>query len=442
MSELPKSYTAFDRSVEGAAAFDRTDELRSYRDRFHIPRKESGEPVVYLTGNSLGLQPDTAREAVNEVLDDWATFGVGGHFRAKHAWMPYHEYLTSATAAIVGAKHSEVVVMNSLTVNLHLLMASFYRPEGKRTKILIENHAFPSDRYAVRSHIEWHGLNADDELIIAGKSNNLDILPETKIESILEEFADEIALVLIGGVNYYSGQLFDMPRITRAAHAVGAKVGFDLAHGAGNVELKLHDWDVDFASWCSYKYLNAGPGGPSGVYIHERHSQSKMGRLAGRWGHDKSSRFEMPDAFEPISNAESWQMSNPPILSLAGLRASLMIFSEVGIASLRAKSLKLTAYLAHLIEHDLSEDIHIITPSNPSRRGAQLSLRVLPRSTSSPPDSPSRGRRIFEHLEAAGVICDWREPDIIRLAPVPLYNSFGDAWLFAEHLKKACTRIV
>lgn len=444
-------FSAADLSASGAKSLDEKDPLRSFREAFHIPIAEDGSEVVYLTGNSLGLQPKATRMAVLEVLDDWAALGVEGHFKAKHAWMPYHALLTEQMASVVGAASSEVVVMNSLTVNIHLLMASFYRPEGRKSKIVIEANAFPSDRYAVRSHLEWHGLDPEEHLIIAGNASGAEaVLQEEDIEAILKAHAGEVALVMMGGVNYYSGQLFDMQRITRAAHAAGSLVGFDLAHAAGNVELKLHDWNVDFAAWCSYKYLNAGPGGPSGVFVHTRHgSNPNVLRLSGWWGHDAASRFKMPDTFIPSSGAEGWQLSNPSILSMAAFKASLDVFEKVGMEALIQKSRKLTAYTAALLEKHCGERVELITPSDPTRRGAQLSVRIRPETGASnaPPPSysiaanrsgaTSPGKMVFNRLEAAGVICDWREPDVIRLAPVPLYNSFQDAFLFAERLKQA-----
>ena len=424
----------------GALKMDKNDPLAQFRASFHLPKTDSGADIVYLTGNSLGLQPKATRAAITEVLDDWATLGVEGHFKAKHAWMQYHGLLTRNMAAIVGAEAGEVVVMNSLTVNLHLLMASFFKPVGKRTKILIEHHAFPSDRYAVRSHLEWHGLDPDKHLIIAGSE---DILDETEVESILAKNGDEIALVMMGGVNYYSGQLFDMARITRAGHKAGAMVGFDLAHAAGNVLLSLHDWKVDFAAWCSYKYLNAGPGGPSGAFVHSKHgSNPSIRRLSGWWGHDSESRFKMPDGFVPTKGAEGWQLSNPSILSMAAFRVSLEVFEQAGLQELIKKSRLLTAYTEALLLAKCSDQIEIITPGTASRRGAQLSIRVLSRPSVSKAEeakseTPSYGKLVFTHLEKSGVICDWREPDVIRLAPVPLYNSFRDVYLFVHRLQLA-----
>ena len=452
-----------DLTLEGARKLDLLDPLRSFRKEFHVPKKGDGSDTIYLTGNSLGLQPKSTRSAVLEVLDDWEQFGIEGHFKAKRPWMPYHEFLTETMAQLVGASSSEVVVMNSLTVNLHLLMASFYRPEGKRRKIVIEQHAFPSDRYAVRSQIGWHGFDPNEDLIVATSENGEPILEEATLEKLLEVHKNEVALVLIGGVNYYTGQFFDLARLAKATHAAGAVFGVDLAHAAGNVQLSLHDWDVDFAAWCSYKYLNAGPGGPSGVFVHDRHGNVDWSdpsvkpslRLSGWWGHDADSRFAMPNEFIPMKGAEGWQLSNPPILSLAGLRASLEVFGKVGMPALTEKSRSLTRYMEQQILSRCGELVEIITPSDPSRRGAQLSVRLrVPNSNtlhdSKAPNSnapgesnvPSTastttGKAVFHALEKAGVICDWREPDTIRLAPVPLYNTYEEAYLFGVELEKA-----
>lgn len=416
---------------ERAAALDRSDELATFRDRFHIPKDAAGDDVLYFTGNSLGLQPATARREIETVLDEWARLGVHAHFDASLPWMPYHENLTAPMARIVGAKETETVVMNSLTVNLHLLMASFYRPNGRRRKIAIERHAFPSDRYAVRSHLAFRGADPERDLVLLGDEG--DSAPDdARLEEQIGRCGDELALVLLGGVNYYSGQVFDIARLSAAAHRAGTMFGVDLAHGAGNVELMLHDWDVDFAAWCSYKYLNAGPGGPSGVFIHEKHATNPdTPRLAGWWGHEKSSRFEMPDRFTPIPTAEGWQLSNPPILSLAALKSSLSIFDEAGMDRLSRKSASLTGFLRDALTERLPDAIEIITPEEPGRHGAQLSLRV--RSSA----GAGHARSIHERLENGGVVCDWREPDVIRVAPVPLYNTFGDVARFVARLQEA-----
>lgn len=411
---------SFENSAEFAAAADAADPLASFRERFHFPVGADGEKVLYFTGNSLGLQPKTVREYVDQELDDWARFAVEGHFHARHPWLPYHEFLASDMAGVVGAKPSEVVVMNSLTVNLHLLMVSFYRPEGRRRKIVIEKGAFPSDQYAVRSQITFHGGGSDDLVELAPRPGESTLRTEDIVGTI-RELGDEIALVLLGGVNYYTGQAFDFEAITRAGHEAGAVVAFDCAHAAGNLELELHEWGVDFAAWCNYKYLNAGPGAIAGVFVHERHAEAfGLPRFAGWWGHDKKTRFLMGDEFHPIPGAEGWQLSNPPILQMAALRASLEIFREAGMPNLRAKSLKLTGFLEFLLLGIESDRIEIITPTDPAQRGCQLSIRVR-----------NAEKSIFKSLTARGVVADWREPDVIRVAPAPLYNSFADVFRFS-----------
>lgn len=399
-----------------------SDPLAAYRERFHIPKNPDGSDAVYLCGHSLGLQPKTARAYVEQEMKDWELLGVEGHFQARNPWMPYHELLTASTARLVGALPEEVVAMNSLTVNLHLLMASFYRPTRERRKILIEANAFPSDRYAVASQIQFHGYDPSDSLIeISPRPGETNIRIED-IESRINSEGNHLALILFSGVNYYNGQAFDIPRITKAGHAKGCVVGFDLAHAAGNLRLNLHDWDVDFAAWCTYKYLNSGPGGIAGCFVHQRFARdASLPRFAGWWGHDKQSRFRMGPDFHPIAGAEGWQLSNPSILSLAALRASMDIFDEAGMDRLRAKSEQLTGYLQFLLNHNASEKFQIITPSDPAQRGAQLSLRI-----------GKNGRAICDRLAKSGIICDWREPDILRVAPVPLYNSFLDAYIFAD----------
>lgn len=404
---------------------DAADPLRAFRGRFHIPRGPDGREAVYFTGNSLGLQPKSVREYVEKELDDWKTLGVEGHLHARHPWLPYHEFLTEQMAAIVGALPIETVVMNSLTVNLHLLMVSFYRPTATRRKIVIEKGAFPSDRYAVWSQIRFHGYDPDADLIEIEPREGETTLRTDDIVSTLERERDAIALVLLGGVNYYTGQAFDMKAITEAGHRIGAVVGFDLAHAAGNLELRLHDWNVDFAAWCSYKYLNGGPGAVGGAFIHERHSNSfDLPRFAGWWGHDKESRFLMGPEFRPIAGAEGWQISNPPILQMAALRASLEIFAEAGMPALAAKSKSLTGYLETLLRQIDDQRIEVITPSDPNARGCQLSIRVK-----------EADKTLFNAITAEGVIADWREPDVIRVAPVPLYNSFADVATFVQTLK-------
>ena len=405
-----------------AADLDAHDPLAAYRGKFHIPKGSDGQECIYLCGNSLGLQPKTVRAYVEQELDDWARLGVEGHFRAHTPWLPYHECLAAQTASLVGARPIEVVVMNTLTVNLHLMLVSFYRPTPERYKILIEAHAFPSDRYAIASHLAWHGLDPSAALIALEPRNGEATLRTEDIAAVLEQHGRSIALILLGGVNYYTGQAFDMGRITQAGHAQGCRVGFDLAHAAGNVRLQLHDWGVDFAVWCSYKYLNAGPGSIAGCFVHERHAQCPdLPRLAGWWGHNKATRFAMPPAFDPLPGAEGWQVSNPPILPLAALRASMDIFAAVGMEKLRLKSEALTGYLETLLDQHAPDNVSIITPRDPARRGAQLSLRIT-----------THGQAVHARLVRSNVMCDWREPDVLRVAPVPLYNTFTDVARFVE----------
>lgn len=404
---------------------DKTDALRHFREKFYIPKQAGGEDVLYFTGNSLGLQPKTVRAAVEQELKDWETLGVEGHFHAKNPWMPYHEFVTEQMANLVGAKPVETVVMNSLTVNLHLMMISFYRPTRERYKIVIESGAFPSDQYAVQSQIKFHGFEVENSLIELKPRENETCLRMEDIERAIAENADSIALIMLGGVNYYTGQAYDMRRITEIGHDTGATVGFDLAHAAGNIELKLHDWNADFAVWCSYKYLNAGPGGIAGCFVHERHAGGfDLPRFAGWWGHDKATRFLMGDKFVPMPGAEGWQLSNPPIFQLAALKASLDIFEEAGIKALTEKSKKLTGFLEFLLGEIKDERISVITPSNADERGCQLSIRVK-----------NSDKTLYKALTDKGVIADWREPDVIRVAPVPLYNSFTDVYKFTEALK-------
>lgn len=407
-----------------AASLDAIDTLHIFREHFLIPQFD-GLDAIYLTGNSLGLQPKTARKYIEEELDDWARLGVEGHLHARHPWLPYHEFVTEPLARIVGAKPVEVVAMNSLTVNLHLLMASFYRPQDSRTKIVIEKGAFPSDRYAVESQLKFHGYDSSHliELTpLVGES----LLRTEDILNTIEREGNSIAMILLGGVNYYTGQAFDMAAITEAGHRAGAVVGFDLAHAAGNLELKLHDWNVDFAAWCSYKYLNSGPGGIAGIFVHERHARSfDLPRFAGWWGHDKGTRFQMGPEFVPLEGAEGWQLSNPPIFQLAALRASLELFDAAGMTELRQKSEGLTGYLESLLTQIETDRIEIITPKQPDARGCQLSIRVK-----------DADRTLFDQLTARGVMADWREPDVIRVAPAPLYNSYTDVAQFADILRK------
>ncbi len=410
-----------DRSREFAESADAQDPLRTYRERFHIPQAADGREAIYFCGNSLGLQPKTVQSAIEEELDDWRRLAVDGHAHARRPWMSYHECLTHQTARVVGALPHEVINMNSLTVNLHLMMVTFYQPSGDRTKILIERGAFPSDRYAVVSQLSYHGLNPEDHLIeLAPRPGNTCLHPDDVLQAI-ETMGHDLALILLGGVNYYTGQCFDLCSITEAGHRQGCFVGFDLAHAAGNVPLQLHEWNVDFAVWCSYKYLNSGPGGIAGCFIHEQHASNPgLPRFAGWWGHDKNTRFLMGPDFFPMPTAEGWQLSNPPIFQMASLRASLDIFDECGMAALRRKSEHLTGYVEFLLEP--LKNVTITTPNDPDRRGCQLSLRV------------ANGRSVHEKLTARGVVCDWREPDVIRIAPVPLYNTFVDVHTFASIL--------
>lgn len=412
---------SYKNTIEFALELDAKDELKKYREEFHIPLQKSGEEHIYMCGNSLGLQPKRTKKFLNQELDDWATFGVEGHFHAQNPWMPYHEFLTESYAKIVGAKNTEVIAMNTLTVNLHLMMVSFYRPTQKRFKIIIEGDAFPSDIYAVESQIKHHGFNVENSLIKLTPRDGESSIRTEDIEEIIEKEGDSIALIMLGGVNYYTGQVFDFKNITKISQKKGIKVGFDLAHAAGNVKLDLHNWGVDFAVWCSYKYLNSGPGSVAAAFVHEKHHQNNLPRFAGWWGHNKEERFKMPDEFNPIESAEGWQLSNPPILSLAAIRASLSIFDEVGMDQLVAKSKKLTNYLLFLLDSIETDRIEIITPEE---RGCQLSIRVK-----------NGNKTLFDEITEKGVIADWRDPDVIRIAPVPLYNSYQDVFQLYNILK-------
>ncbi|MBP9663760.1 MAG: kynureninase [Pyrinomonadaceae bacterium] len=415
--------------TNNAAQHDQADTLADFRDRFHFPETVDAIEPIYFTGNSLGLMPKKAREYVDQELDDWERLAVEGHLHARKPWLPYHEFLTEQMAAIVGAKPVETVVMNSLTVNLHLLLVSFYRPTPERNKIVIEKGAFPSDRYAVESQIKFHGFDPAASLVeVAPRAGESTLRTEDILELIEREGAS-IATIMFGGVNYYTGQAFEMREITAAGHRVGATVGFDLAHAAGNIELKIHDWGVDFAAWCCYKYLNAGPGAVAGVFVHERHADCpEIPRFAGWWGHDKATRFQMGPDFHVLRGAEGWQLSNPPILQMAALRASLELFAEAGLSALTEKSRKLTGYLETLVREIGDDRIWIVTPSDAEQRGCQLSIRV-----------GGGDRTLHERLTQNGVYADWREPDVIRIAPVPLYNSFADVHRFSQILQSALT---
>lgn len=409
---------------------DAYDPLATARAEFFMPQRASGGNSIYLCGHSLGLQPHAVGRIINEELRHWAHLGVEGHFASSRPWLPYHEKLTTSLAKLAGALPLEVVAMNSLTVNLHLMLASFYRPRDGREAILIEQRAFSSDQYAVASQIRHHGLDPKTALIEIGPRDGEDVIRTEDVCSLIEREGQRIATVMLPGVQYLTGQRFDIEAITRCARGQGCAVGFDLAHAIGNVPLRLHDWDVDFAVWCSYKYLNAGPGAIGGCFVHERHAHSlELPRLAGWWGHDKSSRFQMPPDFQPIPGAEGWQVSNPPILAAAPLLASLPLFDAAGMDKLRAKSLRLTAYLESLLQAKLPNALTITTPADPEARGCQLSLRLR--------RSPTEARAVFDSLASQGVFCDWREPDIIRVAPVPLYNTFVDVWQFVAALEQA-----
>lgn len=413
-----------------ARQLDEADSLHEFKSYFYIPRQE-GKDCIYFTGNSLGLQPRITAQYVQQELDDWARLGVEGHFHARHPWMPYHEIFPRQLSDIVGCKEEEVVVMNQLTVNLHLLMVSFYRPTQQRYKIICEARAFPSDQYAFETQAKYHarmpdrnGFDPDNAVIEVAPREGEHTLRTEDIIATINKHGDTVAIVLFGGINYYTGQFFDLEAITRAAHAVGAYAGFDLAHAAGNVELHLHDWNVDFACWCSYKYLNSGPGGVAGVYIHEKHIADKdLPRFAGWWGYKKDTRFKMEKGFDPIPTAEGWQLSNAPVLSMAAHKAALDIFEEAGMDKLHSKRKQLAGYL-HFILGEINNRhtekvIEVITPTDENERGCQVSMLML-----------KRGREIFDGLMRQGVIADWREPNVIRVAPVPLYNTFEDVWRF------------
>lgn len=412
--------------LTSAAAMDAADTLSRFREHFHFPDAMHGNAPLYFTGNSLGLMPKKAREYVDQELDDWSRLAVEGHLHAKNPWLPYHEFLTEPMARVVGGLPSETVVMNALTVNLHLMLVSFYRPTSERYKVVIEKGAFPSDQYAVASQIKFHGFESSDALIELEPREGESTLRTEDILDTIDREGHSVALIMLGGVNYYTGQAFDMASITAKGHEKGCVVGFDCAHAAGNLELKLHDWNVDFAVWCSYKYLNGGPGAVAGAFVHERHANAfDLPRFAGWWGNNKQTRFLMGPDFDCLPGAEGWQLSNPPILQMASLRASLEIFDEATMPALREKSVKLTGYLESLIRAIDDKRIEIVTPSDPNGRGCQLSIRV-------------RGgdRSLHDAITTKGVVADWREPDVIRVAPVPLYNSFEDVYRSSEVLRE------
>lgn len=407
----------YENTLAFARQLDRDDSLRAWREQFIFPQHK-GENVLYFCGNSLGLQPKTIRQALLNELDQWATHGVEGHFRGDMPWMYYHKFLTGQSARLVGALPHEVVVMNTLTVNLHLMMVSFYRPVPERFKIIMEAGAFPSDQYAVESQVRWHGYDPATAIVELAPRPGEDTLRTDDILQTIEKEGNNAALVMLGGVNYYTGQLYDMESIAAAAHRAGAYAGFDLAHAAGNAPLRLHDWNADFAVWCSYKYLNSGPGGPSGAFVHERHGDNPaLPRFAGWWGHDESVRFQMKKGFRPMRGAEGWQISNAQIFSFAAHKASLDIFDAAGMENLRAKSLQLTGFLEFILDEINREKnlFRIITPRDPAKRGCQLSLLT-----------DHRGKALFDYLSENGAVADWREPNVIRFAPVPPYNSFED----------------
>ena len=422
--------TMHDHAAAEAAALaeDAADPLASFRDEFLIPQSADGAEQAYFSGNSLGLEPRAVRSALIDELDDWQKLAVEAHFHGKHPWMPYHEFVREDLAALVGAQAHEVVAMNSLTVNLHLMMVSFYRPTAERPAILIEKHAFPSDRYAVESQIRFHGYDPATALIELEGDERDGSISDAAILRALDEQGPRIALVMLPGVQYRTGQAFDLRAITEIAHRKGCVVGFDLAHAAGNLALRLHDSGCDFAVWCSYKYLNSGPGAVAGCFVHERHARSDRPRFAGWWGHDQQSRFRMGPEFVPTPGADGWQLSNPPIFALAPLRVSLAIFRRAGMDALRRKSIALTGYFEALLRERLDGVLEIATPREPERRGCQLSLRMR--------RGREAGRALFDHLNAIGIVVDWREPDVIRAAPTPLYNRRMDCLRFVKAVEE------
>jgi len=424
----PIAETIFRTDESFARLLDREDHLVACRKAFEIPRRPNGEPCIYLCGNSLGLMPTRARTMVEEELNAWSRLAVGAHFAGDHPWYSYHAQFRETGARLVGAQPGEVVMMNSLTVNLHLMMVSFYRPTETRFRILMETPTFPSDTYAVRSHLRSRGIDPDEAILLVGPRNGEHCVREEDLYAVLNEQGGSIALTLLAGVNFLTGQALDIRGLTAAAREQGCIAGWDLAHAAGNLSLQLHDWDVDFACWCSYKYLNASPGAVAGCFIHERHAaRTDLPRYGGWWGNDPDTRFHMhlEPEFRPHGDADGWQLSNPPILSMAPLRASLAIFDEVGMPALRRKTLRLTPYLRFLVEQHESGRFEVITPRDPEAHGCQLSIIVH--------DDP---RSRFRDLEEAGIICDFREPNVIRVAPAPLYNSYHDAWQFAQVLNR------
>ena len=410
------------KSSEYAKELDKNDELSHYRQKFYIPRNQNGEEKIYLCGNSLGLQSISTRDYIEQELNDWAQLGVDGHLEAKNPWLPYHEALSAPMAQIVGAKPSEVVIMNSLTANLHFLLVSFYNPTPSKFKILIESTTFPSDIYAIKSQLRFHGIDPEEGLLMLKPKEGNDFIEKTDIDEMLQSHGDEIAVILLGGVNYYSGQFFDLEYICRKGHEYGCIVGFDLAHGAGNIEPNLHEIGADFALWCTYKYLNSGPGALSGIFIHEKHHYwNNKPRFEGWWGTNKANRFKMKPDFEPIIGAEAWQLSNPPILAMAPIKASLEIFSEAGMPNLRKKSIQMTQFAIECFKDLDHRKINILIPEKVEERGCQISIKVR-----------QGDKKLFHYLEKNDVIADWREPDVIRIAPVPLYNTYSEIFRFSQ----------
>ena len=413
-------------NLETAKHLDREDALSEYRECFERPTDDQGQPLIYLCGNSLGLQPKQTKKYLELELEHWAKWGVDGHTEGENAWLPYHELLTHQMAKVVGGKPQEVVVMNTLTVNLHLMMVSFYRPTKERFKVIIEADAFPSDRYAVESQIKFHGFDPKEALILWQPNPEDGLCHFSDFEQLMHEHGQSTALVMLGNSNYYSGQVYPIRAITDISHHYGATVGFNLAHGAGNILCDLHENQVDFAVWCTYKYLNSGPGSLGGVFVHQRHAHAhELPRFTGWWGHNKETRFKMRDEFDPIPGAEGWQLSNPPILSMAAIRASLDLFDRAGMKSLREKSIKLTGFLADSLNALSHDKIRILTPIDPVQRGAQLSLQIK-----------NSDKTLHQKLTDLGVVSDWREPDVIRVAPAPLYNSFQDVHEFVQRLSQ------
>jgi kynureninase len=415
----------FQNTLDFAKELDKKDSISHIRDKFHIPKNSVGEETIYFCGNSLGLQPKSTQEAIQIELTDWANLGVEGHFKAENPWLNYHSYLTKPMARIVGAKPIEVVVMNTLTTNLHLMLASFYQPNKEKSKIIIEKDAFPSDRFAVESQIKHHNLSVDENLIIWEPNTKTELYETSELERLLVENKNQIALILVGGVNYYTGQYLPLKKIAKIGHEHNCYVGFDCAHGAGNVKLNLHESNADFAVWCTYKYLNSGPGSLGGAFVHEKHAYNKnLKRLSGWWNHNIKTRFNMRDEFDVIPGAEGWQLSNPPILSMAAIKSSLEIFNETSIEELTSKSKLLTGYFQYLLNEIKSPLIKIITPNSNSDRGCQLSVKLI-----------GLDKSFHKKISEKNIVTDWREPNVIRCAPVPLYNTFEEVYLFVKTLK-------